>query len=135
MQPRVIDNDQGEITVTLDGRELRGWAYANDTERRAKMCMARDYVEGWCDAIKHCAKIADAQADDDDRGTGRHDMAQENRELTPEELWQCRVHITTIQNACLHKHIDERPFSIDDKNGKRHYGVMRRCADCGMPNP
>ena len=59
-QPRVIDNDDGEITVTLDGTELRGWIYADDNTRRQKMLMARDYVEGWCDGVKHCAKIADA---------------------------------------------------------------------------
>ena len=36
MDPRVTDNDKGEITVTLDARELRGWAYKNDAERRQK---------------------------------------------------------------------------------------------------
>lgn len=49
MNPRVTDNDEGEITVTHGGKELRGWSYANDDERRAKMLMAREYVEGWCD--------------------------------------------------------------------------------------
>lgn len=49
MQPRVTDNDKGEITVTLDGKELRGWSYADDNERRIKMVFAREYVEGWCD--------------------------------------------------------------------------------------
>jgi hypothetical protein len=49
MQPRVTDNDKNEITVSLDGRELRGWSYASDVERRAKMLCAREYVEGWCD--------------------------------------------------------------------------------------
>lgn len=47
--PRVTDNDAGEITVTLDGKELRGWSYANDNERRIKMMFAREYVEGFCD--------------------------------------------------------------------------------------
>jgi hypothetical protein len=50
MNPRVVDNDAGEITVELAGRELRGWSYANDSERRAKMLAAREYVEGWSDA-------------------------------------------------------------------------------------
>ncbi len=49
LQPTVIDNDVNEITVSLAGRELRGWSYSNDTERRAKMLQAREYVEGWCD--------------------------------------------------------------------------------------
>jgi len=50
-QPRVTDDDNGSVTVTFDGRELRGWSYANDDERRAKMVAAREYVEGWCNAI------------------------------------------------------------------------------------
>lgn len=48
-QPRVTDNDSGEITVTLDGKELRGWSYKDNTERRTKMLAAREYVGGWCD--------------------------------------------------------------------------------------
>lgn len=48
-QPRVSDNDAGEIAVTFNGKELRGWSYANDAERRTKMLAAREYVEGWCD--------------------------------------------------------------------------------------
>lgn len=47
--PRVTDNDKGEITVAIDGKELRGWEYRGDTERRQKMLMAREYVEGWHD--------------------------------------------------------------------------------------
>ena len=49
MNPRVIDNDKDEITVSLNGEDLRGWSYASDTERRQKMLQAREYVEGWCD--------------------------------------------------------------------------------------
>lgn len=49
MNPRVVDNDKDEVTVSLDGRELRGWSYATDDERRQKMLQAREYVEGWCD--------------------------------------------------------------------------------------
>lgn len=49
MQPTVIDFDDGEISVRLDGKELRGWSYRDDTERRTKMLCAREYVEGWCD--------------------------------------------------------------------------------------
>lgn len=47
--PRVIDFDDGEISVRLDGKELRGWSYKDDAERRVKMLAAREYVEGWCD--------------------------------------------------------------------------------------
>jgi hypothetical protein len=49
MQPRVIDNDKDEITVSHGGKELRGWSYSNDAERRQKMVQAHEYVEGWCD--------------------------------------------------------------------------------------
>ncbi len=47
--PRVVDNDKDEITVTLDGRELRGWSYSSEAEHRQKMRQAREYVEGFCD--------------------------------------------------------------------------------------
>lgn len=49
MRPTVIDNDKDEINVTLNGKELRGWSYSSDSERRQKMLQAREYVEGWCD--------------------------------------------------------------------------------------
>lgn len=48
-QPTVTDFDDGEISVRLNGKELRGWNYKNETERRTKMLCAREYVEGWCD--------------------------------------------------------------------------------------
>ena len=48
-QPRVTDDDKSEIKVTFRGRELRGWSYKDDAERRTKMLAAREYVEGWCD--------------------------------------------------------------------------------------
>lgn len=47
--PRVTDNDRDEITVTLNGKELRGWSYSSEPERRVKMLAAREYVEGYCD--------------------------------------------------------------------------------------
>lgn len=50
--PRVTDNDRDEITVSLDWRQLRGWSYATDAERRHGMLQAREYVEGWCDAFR-----------------------------------------------------------------------------------
>lgn len=48
-QPRIVDNDIGEIIVNFGGAELRGWSYKDDAERRTKMLAAREYVEGWCD--------------------------------------------------------------------------------------
>ena len=55
---RVIDNDEGIITVKLtanlgNNKELRGWCYDNDDQRRTKMQLAREYVEGWCDGMDH----------------------------------------------------------------------------------
>ena len=44
-QPRLTDNDHGEIAVDLEGKQLRGWSYSNDDERRQKMAQAREYVE------------------------------------------------------------------------------------------
>lgn len=49
-RPTVIDFDDGEISARLDGKELRGWSYKDDAERRQKMLQAREYVEGWCAA-------------------------------------------------------------------------------------
>jgi hypothetical protein len=50
LTPRVVDNDRDEITVTLDGKEIRGWSYETEAERRVKMRAAREFCEGW-----HCA--------------------------------------------------------------------------------
>ena len=47
MQPKVIDNDKGDITVEVFGKEVRGWSYKDDNERRAKMLAAHEYAEGW----------------------------------------------------------------------------------------
>jgi hypothetical protein len=49
--PTVIDDDQDTITVELHSKELRGWCYDNEDQRRTKMLCAREYVEGWCDGI------------------------------------------------------------------------------------
>ena len=48
MIPRVTDNDRDEITVTMNGKELRGWSDSSDQERRVKMLCAREFVEGYC---------------------------------------------------------------------------------------
>lgn len=45
MQPTVIDNDKDEITVELNGREIRGWSYKDDAERRTKMLMAQEFAD------------------------------------------------------------------------------------------
>jgi hypothetical protein len=52
-RPRITDDDKDEITVTIDGRELRSWFYANNTERQLKMSKAWEYVAGWYDGVAH----------------------------------------------------------------------------------
>ena len=49
VQPKIIDNDRGVITVSVNERRVRDWIYANDEQRRKYMLLAREYVEGWCD--------------------------------------------------------------------------------------
>lgn len=49
---RVKDNDRDEITVMDGEKEIRGWSYANDLERRVKMLCAREFVEGWYQATE-----------------------------------------------------------------------------------
>lgn len=54
--PRVVDNDRGVIVVNYNGRQIRGWSYQSDVERRTKMMYAREYVEGWCDGRDYNAQ-------------------------------------------------------------------------------
>ena len=50
--PTIIDNACGEIIATLGGKEIRGWSYANKAERQIKMLAARDFTEGWYQAMR-----------------------------------------------------------------------------------
>lgn len=45
--PKIVDDDKGEISAMLYGKQLRGWFYKNDAERRLKMQMAHEFAEGW----------------------------------------------------------------------------------------
>jgi len=67
--PRVVDNDRDEITVTLDGKEIRGWSYRDEAERRVKMLAAREFCEGWFQATERAARIADDQYGEGPSGT------------------------------------------------------------------
>jgi len=54
MEPRnpcVTDNDRDEILVIFGGSAIRSWGYKDEAERRTKILAAREYVEGWCDAL------------------------------------------------------------------------------------
>ncbi len=59
MTPKVIDNDRGDITVEVFGREVRGWSYKDDSERRAKMVAAHEYAEGWHQALNRMKERLD----------------------------------------------------------------------------
>ena len=52
IQPRVKDDEVDEVVVTLDGKELRSWYYKDATEQRVKMLCAREFCEGWFQAMK-----------------------------------------------------------------------------------
>ena len=55
--PRVVDNDHDEITIEFEGRELRGWSYFTEQERKVKIKMAREFVEGFCDGFEFAATV------------------------------------------------------------------------------
>lgn len=57
--PRVVDNDRDEITVTLAGKEIRGWSYETEAERLMKMLAAREFCEGWYHATERLAPKAE----------------------------------------------------------------------------
>ncbi len=54
--PKLTDDDVGEISVSINGRKLRTWDYTTHpystvSERGRKMKLAREYIEGWCEAM------------------------------------------------------------------------------------
>src|ERR1035441_7835192 len=54
-EPRIIDNDAGTVTATVGGKEIRGWSYRDDAERRIKMLCAHEFAEGWFQASRVAA--------------------------------------------------------------------------------
>ncbi len=59
--PKVIDNDRDEISVMLNGNQVRGWSYEDETERRWKMRMAREFIEGWHSGIDYSYACAEGR--------------------------------------------------------------------------
>jgi hypothetical protein len=51
--PRITDNDKGEITATINGIEIRGWSYKDTGEQRIKMLLAHEFAEGWWQAKEY----------------------------------------------------------------------------------
>lgn len=70
--PKIVDNDRDEITARLDGKEIRGWSYANETERRVKMLAAHEFAEGWFRAMRE-PDLQQALADVEEFLQGRAD--------------------------------------------------------------
>jgi hypothetical protein len=64
MNPRVTDDDKSEITVSFNGKEIRGWSYKDEAERRMKMLAAHEYVEGWCNMRDRLKFSVDARLND-----------------------------------------------------------------------
>lgn len=52
MAPKIIDDDKGEIRAEVDGRSIRSWEYHSEQERRLRMVFAREFAEGWYQAMR-----------------------------------------------------------------------------------
>ncbi len=52
-QPRIIDNDNDTVFIRLGDKPIRSWHYKNTDERLLKMHLAREFVEGWHEALAH----------------------------------------------------------------------------------
>ena len=50
---RIADDDIDTITASMDGTEIRAWGYADRSEQRTKMGLAREFAEGWFQCAKH----------------------------------------------------------------------------------
>lgn len=47
MDLKVKDNGKDEVAVMDGEKEVRGWSYADEHERRIKIGFAREFIEGW----------------------------------------------------------------------------------------
>lgn len=57
MRPKVTDDDEGTISIDLNGERLREYSYEDDAGRRIRMQKAWEYIEGWCDAMEHRIEV------------------------------------------------------------------------------
>lgn len=55
----IKDNDNGEISALVFGREIRGWSYKDEAEQRTKMLAAHEFAEGWFQARKEAKRRID----------------------------------------------------------------------------
>jgi hypothetical protein len=77
--PRITDNDRGEISATVAGKEVRAWSYGDDAERRLKMRMAHEFAEGWFQAVQAAPQqtvIIDAMQRLNESGTGEMGLVE-----------------------------------------------------------
>lgn len=51
---------------------------------------------------------------------------------TDDNIDRAYAALLAMQAACQHTRISEHPFSIDDKDGVRKHGIIRKCEDCGL---
>jgi hypothetical protein len=59
MHPKVIDNDRGDVKVEVFGKEIRGWSYKDDSERRTKLLAAHEFAEGWYSGLRRMKERLD----------------------------------------------------------------------------
>ena len=57
--PTITDNDAGDISARVFGKEIRGWSYKDDAERRVKMLAAQEFAEGWFQYRKEAQRRID----------------------------------------------------------------------------
>ena len=101
-RPRVFDNNRGAVLVTWNGRQIRGYSYQSDEQRRLKIRLAHEFVEGWIDgdesAFGNCGRLGEAgimcrQIGDRDEAVARPTSAiPVQRQLFRQPLLQGREH-------------------------------------------
>ena len=52
-RPRVYDNRRGAVLVVWEDRQIRGYSYQNEEQRRLKIKYAHEFVEGWIEGREH----------------------------------------------------------------------------------
>lgn len=94
--PKITDNDAGEITATVNGAEVRGWSYKTSGEQREKMRMAHEFAEGWFQATERAAKVDQPAATSEMlaalQTVGRV-LSEREVTRTDDELWAAYSHV------------------------------------------
>ena len=49
---KVTNNDRGTVAAMLDNDVVRSWVYRDPAEEKIKMLAAREFAEGWYQAMK-----------------------------------------------------------------------------------